>query len=130
MRSGSVGLPTGVDRWPVGGPPVSLRISGLPHLDDVAVGISDVATDLVLVLLRRCQELRAPGAPFSVRGVDVFDPDIEETTDPVRVAWRLKGDRGLVVGGTSADVDDDPSVARAILVGSGLKTTVPPSTSV
>ena len=46
--------------------------------DDVTVGISDVATDLVLVLLRRRQGLRAPGAPFVIHGVDVCDPDIEE----------------------------------------------------
>jgi len=85
-RRGSVGLPAGVDRWPVGGPPVSLWVGGLPDLDDVTVGISDVATDLVLVLLRRGQELRAPGGPFGVHGVDVCDPDIEEAADPVGVA--------------------------------------------
>src|SRR5208283_2790867 len=96
---GSVGLPAGVDRWPVGGPPVSLWVRGLPDLDDVTVGISEVATDLVLVLLRRRQELRAPGAPFGVHGVDVSDPDIEKAADPIGVAWRLKGDRGLVVRG-------------------------------
>jgi hypothetical protein len=38
------------------------------------------------VLLRRGQELRAPGGPFGVHGVDVCDPDIEEAADPVGVA--------------------------------------------
>ena len=40
------------------------------------------------------------------------DPDIEEAADPVGVAWRLKGDRGLVVGGASAAVDDDEAVGE------------------
>jgi len=84
----------------------------LPDLDDVTVGISDVATDLVLVLLRRRQELGAPGAQFGVHGVDICDHDIEEAADPVGVAWRRKGDRGLVVGGASAAVDDDEAVGE------------------
>jgi hypothetical protein len=71
----------------------------LPNLDDVTIGISDVATNLELVLLRRRKELRPPTAPFGVHGMDVRHPDIEEAADAVGVAWRLKGDRGLVVGG-------------------------------
>jgi hypothetical protein len=39
----------------------------------------------------------------------LFDPDIEETADPVGVAWRFQDDRGLVVGRAS-DIDDDPAV--------------------
>jgi hypothetical protein len=38
--SASVRLPAGVDRWPVGGPPVSPGGGGLSDLDDVTVGIS------------------------------------------------------------------------------------------
>ena len=56
----------------------------------MTVGIADVAADLVLVLFRRRQELGTPGAPFRVQGVDVFDPDIEETADPVGIARRLR----------------------------------------
>jgi hypothetical protein len=84
----------------------------LPDLDDVAVGISDVATDLLRVLLRRRQELRAPGAPFGIHRVDVGDPDIEEAADPVGIAWRLENHRGLVIGGASAGVDDDEVVGE------------------
>ena len=46
--------------------------------------------------------MRAPGTPFGVHGVDVGDPDVEEAADPIGVARRLEGDRGLVVGGASA----------------------------
>ena len=68
------------------------------HLDQMTVGIADMAPDLVLVLFRRRQELSTPGTPSGVHGVDVFDPDIEEAADPDRIAWRLQGDRRLVVG--------------------------------
>jgi hypothetical protein len=57
----------------------------------IAVGIADVATDLVLVLLRRRQRLSTPGARFGVHGLDVGKPDIEEATDPTGVAWRTPG---------------------------------------
>src|ERR1700677_3292678 len=64
------------------------------------------------MLFRRREEFSAPGAPFGVYGVDVFDPDIEEAADPVGIAWRLQDDRGLVVGRSSAAVDDDPAVGE------------------
>jgi hypothetical protein len=59
----------------------------LTHFDQMTVGIADVATDLVLVLLRRRQELRTTGAPFGVHGLDVLDPDVEEAAHGVVVAW-------------------------------------------
>jgi hypothetical protein len=59
------------------GRPVPLWVRGLPHFDQMTVGIADVATDLVLVAFRRRQELSTPGAPIGVHGLDVFDPDIE-----------------------------------------------------
>ena len=89
-----------------------LRVRGLPDFDDVAVGIADVATDLVLVVLRRRQDSGTTGAPFGVHGLDVFDPDIEEAADSIGIARRLQGDRGLVVGRASTDVDDDPAVRQ------------------
>src|ERR1700679_2641750 len=78
----------------------------------MTVGVADIATDLVRVLLRRRQELSTTGAPFGVNGLDVLDPDVEEAADPVWVRWRLQNDRGLVVGRASAPVDDDPAVAQ------------------
>src|ERR1700733_12145559 len=78
----------------------------------MTVGIADVATYLILVLLWRRQELSTTGAPFGVHGLDVLDPDIEEAADPVEVAWRLQSDRGLVVRRASALIDDDPAVGE------------------
>jgi DNA-binding MarR family transcriptional regulator len=97
-------------RWPVSGHPVAVRVRGLPDLDQITVGIADVAADFVLVVFRRREELSAPCAPFGVHGLDVPDPYIDEAADPVGIARRLQGDRRLVVGRAAADVDDDPAV--------------------
>ena len=56
----------------------------LPDLDEVAVGICDLATDLVLELLGGVRNYAPRGAPFGVHGVGVCDPDIEEAADQVR----------------------------------------------
>jgi hypothetical protein len=77
----------------------------------MTVGIADVAAGLVLVPFRRRKELSTSGAPFGVHGLDVLDPEIEEAADPVGVAWRLQGDRRLVVGRASAAIDDNPGVS-------------------
>jgi hypothetical protein len=55
----------------------------LTHLDHVAVGIADVAAHLGLVLLRRRQELGAARASLGVHGLDVRNPDVEETAHPI-----------------------------------------------
>src|ERR1700690_731227 len=109
-RRYSLGLLGRRTRWPVSRRPVPPWVRGLPHFDQMTVGVADVATDLVLVLFRRRQEIRTPGAPFGVRGLDVFDPDIEEAADPVGIAWRLQADRRLVVRRSTAAIDDDPAV--------------------
>jgi hypothetical protein len=65
------------------------------------------------VLFRRRQELSTPGgAPFGVYGVDVFNPDIEKAAYPVGAARRLEDDRRLVVGRSSAGIDDDPAIGQ------------------
>ena len=109
---GTLQLVGGRTRRPVSGCPVPRRVRGLPHFDQVAVRVADVAALLVLVLFRRGQELSPPGAPFGVHGLDVFDPDIEEAADPVGITRRLQDDRRLVVGRSSAGIDDDPGVGQ------------------
>src|SRR5579859_2735505 len=99
-------------RWPLRGRPVSRWVCGLAYFDQVAVGVADVAALLVGMLFRRRQELGTPGAPFGVHGVEVLDPDVEEAADPVGIARRLQDDRRLVVGRSSAGIDDDPAVGQ------------------
>jgi hypothetical protein len=84
----------------------------LTDFDEMTVGIADVATGLVSVLLRRRQELSTPGAPLGVHGLGVFDPDIEETADSIGIAWCLQGDIRLVIGRASTGIDDDPAVGQ------------------
>src|SRR5271165_899403 len=102
----------GRTQWPVIGHPVPLRVRGLPHFDQMTIGITDVATDLVLVLFRGRQELSTPRAPFGVHRLHVLDPDVDEAAHPIRVAGRLQGDLRLVVGRTSAGIDDDPTIGK------------------
>src|SRR5580693_7811769 len=95
----------GGTRWPVRGRPVPVWVRGLPHFDQVTVGIADIAALLVLVLFRRGQELGAPGAPGGVHGIDVLDPDVEEAANPVGITWRFQDDRGLIVGRSAAGIN-------------------------
>src|SRR5271155_1516631 len=99
-------------RWPLIGKPISRRIRRLSHFDQITIGIADITTDFVRVLLRGRQEFRAARAPFGVNSVHVRHSYIEETADPVGFGGRLKSDLRLVVGRTSADVDDDPTVRQ------------------
>ena len=105
----SLGLLGGRARWPVSGQPVTLWVRGLPHFDQMTVGIADVANASRTGAVSAASGIEHPGAPFGVYGIDVFDPDIE-AVDPVGIAWRLQGDRRLIVGRSSAGIDDDPAV--------------------
>src|SRR5271167_3805846 len=82
----------------------------LTNLDQVAVGIADVAANLGLMLLGRRQELGAPRAPLRVHSLDVRNPDVEEAAHPIWVGLRLERDGRLVVRRTSSEVDDDPDL--------------------
>ena len=98
------------NRQQISGKLISQWVCGLPHFDQVTIGIADVAAGLVRVPFRRRQELSTAGTPFGVHGLDVFDPEIEEAADPVQIPRRLQGDRRLVVGRPATGIDDDPSV--------------------
>src|SRR5580704_3362113 len=79
-------------RWPLIGEPISLRVRRLPHFDQMTIGIADVTTDFILVLLRWRQEFRTAPVPFGVRSVHVRHSYVEETADPLGIGGRLKGD--------------------------------------
>jgi hypothetical protein len=60
----------------------------------MTVGIAEVATDLVLVLFRRRQELGTPGTPLGIHGLDVFTRILTKLlTRP-----RLRGGSRITVG--------------------------------
>src|SRR3984885_8724549 len=93
-----------------GAPPA--RQNGLADLDQIPVGVADVAADLGRVPFRRREELGTPCAPVGVHRLDVRDPDVHEAGGPGWILRCLERDRGLVVGRATADVDDDPGVGE------------------
>src|SRR5579872_3731220 len=86
--------------------------SALPDFDEVTVGVTQVAADLRATIDRFGEELRALGRPVGVYGGDVGNTDIQERADPVRIVRGLERDRGFVVRGAAAGVDDDPAVGQ------------------
>jgi hypothetical protein len=58
----------------------------LPYFDLITIGITDVITNLVLVLFWWRQKLGTPGAPFGIHGCDVFDANVKKAADPVWIA--------------------------------------------
>src|SRR4051794_34690509 len=54
------------------------RQSGLADLDQMTVGVTQVAADLALVLFRWREGVRAPVAPLRMHGLDVGDADVEK----------------------------------------------------
>src|SRR5918996_5966615 len=57
----------------------------LADLDQVAVGIADVAADLPGTVLRRREELRSLCPPVLVHGVDIRDPDVHAGADSIGI---------------------------------------------
>src|SRR5262249_12507658 len=76
----------------------------------MAFRIAEVAADLRPAVDWRREELGASLAPRLVGRLDVCDSDVQEAADAIGIARRLEGDAWLVVCGSAADVDDDPTV--------------------
>src|SRR5580692_7286674 len=77
-------------RWPLIGKPISLWVRRLPHFDQMTIGITDITTDFVRMLLRWRQEFRTARTPFGVHRVHISHPYIEETVNPVGIGGRLQ----------------------------------------
>src|SRR5580698_569848 len=96
----------------------------LPHLNNVAVRIADIAARLAILHDRLRDELRASALPFLVASLDVRHAEIHETIDVIRIG-RAKHHRRLVGRGPSPDVDDHPYIRepqiprRTLAVGPG-----------
>src|SRR5713101_8676314 len=82
----------------------------LPHLDQVAIRVSDVGADLPAMVLRLGEKLRAFGRPVFVGLLNIRDPDVEEGAGAVRVGRGGQGHGWLVIRRPAADVQDEPGV--------------------
>src|SRR5580698_1763010 len=99
-------------------------VLALPHLNNVAVRIADIAARFAILHDRLCDELRASALPFLVASLDVRHAEIHEAIDVIRIG-RAKHHRRLVGRGPSPDVDDHPYIRepqiprRTLAVGPG-----------
>src|SRR5215471_2857878 len=82
----------------------------LPHLDQMAIRVSDVRADLAAMVLWLGEKLRASGRPFLVRLLNIRHPDVHEGAGAVRVGRGGQGHGRLVIRRPAADVQDDPGV--------------------
>ena len=102
--------------WEVAGPflgELSLQdSSGLPDLDEVAVGVAHVAAQFGATIDRLDEKGRTAGAPQLVAGFDVCDAQVEERGHVVRRLVRNHICLGLVRGATAARVHDHPAVGQ------------------
>src|SRR5579863_6971423 len=82
----------------------------LSDLDDIAVGIADVAARLAVLFLRLRDELGASTLPQLIARLDIGNADIHKAADFIRVGEDAERYRRLVGGRTSPDVDDEPRI--------------------
>src|SRR5262249_18049390 len=82
----------------------------LPHLDQMAIRVSDVRADLADMVLWLGEKLRASGRPFFVCLLNVRHSDVHEGAGAVRVGRGGQGHGRLVIRRPAADVQDDPGV--------------------
>src|SRR5918994_2253725 len=104
--------PLWVDRSSGDGRSKEFGSGGLSDLDQVPVGVTQVAADLAAEVLGWSDEDRTARAPLVVDGLDVRNPDVQEAAGAGRVRRRLQDHVWLVDGGPTADVDDDPRVSE------------------
>jgi len=84
----------------------------LADLDQVTVGIAQVATKLWAAIYGRGQEQGSFGTPVFVDLLDVGDAHIQEAAGRIGVGSSERY-RRLVFGGGTAHVDDDPGVRQS-----------------
>src|SRR6266849_912068 len=76
----------------------------------MAIRVADVGTNFLSVVLRLREELCPLRRPFLVDLMNVRDANVEERTRPVRIGRGLQSDRGLVVSGPTAHIEDQPRI--------------------
>src|SRR5919198_5585670 len=85
---------------------------GLADLDQVPVGVADVAANLGSAVGRRRQELGTASAPLLVHRLDIGNPNVEKAANAVGISRGFERHRRLVVGWSTTHVDDDPAVGK------------------
>lgn len=85
------------------------KIGALSDLDDIAIRIADVASDLAVLGDRRRDELGSPTLPQFVTCLNIRDTDIHKAIDLVWIG-NTERYRRLVGGRPASDVDDEPGI--------------------
>src|SRR5215211_4047685 len=85
----------------------------LAQLDQVAVGVTQIAADLHPMVLGLGQELAAARAPLLIDGVDIGHADVHRAAQRAGVPRRLGLYVRLVVGRAALAVEHDVAVGEA-----------------
>jgi len=88
-------------------------LSILADLDEVAVGITQVATPFPAMIVERFGKKEcALSPPFFVAGPDVGDTQVEETIDSVDIRGCFEDDLRLIGSRTTPGIQDDLRVGQ------------------
>src|SRR4029453_2494398 len=84
----------------------------LADLDQIAIGVADVASQLGRMDFGLGDELGTARGPEVVVAADVGHPGVEKAAEDIQISrWRSL-DLWLVIGRTATAVDDEPDVAK------------------
>src|SRR5580692_5943866 len=98
--------------WGIQGVSSTESTRRLADLDQVAVGVADIGTDLDSVILRLRKERGPLGRPLCVSLLDVRDSHVEKRTRLIRFLRSCQGDFWLVVRWPTANIHDQPRVSN------------------
>jgi hypothetical protein len=85
------------------------EIGALPDLDNIAIRITHVATDLAVFGDRRSDKLGPPAAPQFVASLNIRNTDVHKAVDPVGVGGAQRY-RRFVGRRSASDVDKQPCI--------------------
>src|SRR5215510_2834069 len=86
--------------------------STLTDLDQIAIRVAHVATNLTGMIFWLSEELRSSAAPFFVTLPHISDSNIHEAVGRVGIFRRAQRHGRLIIRRPTADVDNDPAVGQ------------------
>ena len=93
--------------------PIDSGLGILADLDEVAVGITHVATPFPAVIVQRLSQKECSFvAPLFVAGPDVGDTQIKEAIYSVQIRRGFKKDLWLVRSRATAGIENDPRISQ------------------